>query len=337
MTFRLLWLGCSFFAALLFGLSGNDGGRAHSAIKPLNAASEIQTNHRDRSANVGVGRNDVPYYGANKINSREWNENAAIKALITPCIPAPHEEKWPVTSGWTGLADLGFSHHFSTGLRGSQDGQPPAYRGALNLDECGFERVRNPITEQICATKTQNEVLKLRHCSGYELIQSGASLICPLRYHLRDFTSGELRLVRARRNKYAVLDSAYFTSVILVFYGESVRVHFYPPTVRANSSFALVADAHANGSAENRTAKQEQKQQNEIKYVRINGPQTPEEWAREEFMTDPETKGAIIPAQTNDIDVSSDGKHWFHLIGNKCIKNCPRLPVGDRGLSVPDL
>jgi hypothetical protein len=142
--------------------------------------------------------------------------------------------------------------------------------------------------------------------------------------HLESLANWKIR--DARRKKNSIINRADLTDE------NGASSNNIPVRSSANSvSLAIGGDGYqviAISSNDNRgreeiaSDKQKAKRRSEPKYMRI----TAREHFGEESWGDPTSGGSVFKTEWRDIDVSYDGKHWFHMLGGFCVQHNPPLP-----------
>ena len=167
--------------------------------------------------------------------------------------------------------------------------------------------------------------LNLRQCGFLKpcrSIDNRSRLLTGGRSHGNDFGA-----THSADSKIATVSTTINLALLQAWKGPASIIERYP--IRTNHYFLGAQGNHDDGShANHRGTKRHQ----EPKYLRRN-----ETGSVSFIRTD---AGQLIDVIDNaDIDVSYDGRVWFHLLGEKCIKNCNRLhinPQSDHGATILD-
>jgi hypothetical protein len=106
-------------------------------------------------------------------------------------------------------------------------------------------------------------------------------------------------------------------------YSPGIIVHNYVPLAVSGHGCQVIAVAADNNRSSKEIPASEQKQEarEQPRYMRITARENQN--PKETSWGDPETGGSVFNISWRDVDVSYDGKHWFHLMGGFCVKHEP--------------
>jgi len=284
---------------------------AGTIASPCDQPSDIHCRYRHLAPNGWISSHNVLDNGSDEIYARQSSEISTVGPLIAPSNGAADKEKRPIAFG--GAHFLSLWHDLSWDTCSSKEhDMRPGGPGAFGLDERYFDGSAGPI----CVGPRSNEFLETSRGVHYKLVQ-------PFGGNLSSVCGGSSQLavrevLGAGPDKQPILDRTHFASVVSDSGNTSVEFPVTDAAVRANNNFVLAYDTHSDRTPGTHDVKEE-KEGRQVQY--ISGPQAPEDQWNEKYQADPVTKGAMVSTKATDIDVSYDGKHWFHLVGDFCVKH----------------